>query len=112
MIYRSTINARNAVARRFVRLCAGVSLALLGAALASGRARAADMPDNYLRGDLGYNWGRIQGAQSATPFPSPTDNELNGAAMAGFGAGIKTQTAARLDIEAAIGTRDNGAHFL
>jgi opacity protein-like surface antigen len=45
----------------------------------------------YLRGDLGYNWAHIDGAQSATGFPSPTDNKLNGAAMAGVGAGIKTQ---------------------
>ena len=45
----------------------------------------------YLRGDLGYDWGRIEGAQSATGFPSPTSNKLNGAAMAGVGAGIKTQ---------------------
>jgi opacity protein-like surface antigen len=45
----------------------------------------------YLRGDLGYDWGRIEGAQSATGFPSPTDNKLNGAFLAGVGAGIKTQ---------------------
>ena len=45
----------------------------------------------YLRGDLGYNWGRIQGAQSAAGFPSPTDNKLNGSFVAGLGAGIKTR---------------------
>ena len=45
----------------------------------------------YLRGDLGYNLAHIDGAQSATGFPSPTSNKLNGAAMAGVGAGIKTQ---------------------
>jgi len=74
-------------------------------------AFAADMPDTlppppaevfpphiidfntgwYLRGDIGYNWGRIEGAESANGFPSPTDNKLNGAFMAGIGAGIKTQ---------------------
>ena len=45
----------------------------------------------YLRGDLGYNWGRMQGAQSALGFSDPTDNKLNGGALAGVGAGIKTQ---------------------
>jgi len=45
----------------------------------------------YLRGDLGYNWGRLDGALAATPFPSPTDNKLDGSFMAGVGAGIKTQ---------------------
>ncbi len=45
----------------------------------------------YLRGDLGYNWGRIQGADSAAGFLDPADNKLNGSFMAGFGAGIKTQ---------------------
>ena len=37
------------------------------------------------------NWGTIQGAQSASGFPSPTDNKLDGAFVAGVGAGIKTQ---------------------
>ena len=45
----------------------------------------------YLRGDLGYNWGAIQGAQAASGFPSPSDNKLEGSFMAGVGAGIKTQ---------------------
>ena len=45
----------------------------------------------YLRGDLGYNWGAIQGAQAASGFPSPSENKLEGSFMAGVGAGIKTQ---------------------
>jgi len=45
----------------------------------------------YLRGDLGYGWGRIAGAQSASGFPNSTDNKLDSAFMAGIGAGIKTQ---------------------
>ncbi len=45
----------------------------------------------YLRGDLGYNWDRIEGAQSATGFPSPTDNNLNGSFLVDVGAGIKTR---------------------
>jgi opacity protein-like surface antigen len=86
-------------------------VAVAGAlSLQAAGAMAADMPDTlpppvevppprafdinsgwYLRGDLGYNWGRIEGAQSATGFPSPVDNKLGGGFMAGLGAGIKTQ---------------------
>lgn len=43
----------------------------------------------YVRGDLGYGWGRINGAQSATGFPDPTNNSLGNAATAGLGFGIK-----------------------
>ena len=92
-----------------IAVASALSLHAIGAPV---RALAADMPSTlppayerplppprafdfntgwYLRGDLGYNWGRIQGAQSATPFPSPTDSTLNGAVFAGVGAGIKTQ---------------------
>ncbi|HZQ13568.1 MAG TPA: outer membrane protein [Pseudolabrys sp.] len=45
----------------------------------------------YLRGDLGYAWGRISGAQSAPGFASSTDNSLGNGLSAGLGAGIKTQ---------------------
>ena len=45
----------------------------------------------YLRGDLGYNWAHIDGAQSAAPFASPIDNKLDGSFMVGVGAGIKTR---------------------
>jgi opacity protein-like surface antigen len=94
-----------------VAVAGALSLHAIGAPVG---ALAADMPGNlppayerplppprafdfntgwYVRGDLGYNWTRIQGAQSASSFPSPTDSKLNGAAMAGVGAGIKTQWA-------------------
>lgn len=104
MIYRSTIDARNAVARRFVRLCAGVSLALLATALASGRARAADMPDNYLRGPIteppryvnwdGLNLGAHIGysnlttdfstATSAATLPNTTTNSVSYGGFIGY----------------------------
>jgi opacity protein-like surface antigen len=65
-------------------------------------ARAADMPITppplpvlqygwYLRGDLGYNWGRVGDAESTAPFLNPTLNELGDSLMVGAGAGIKTQ---------------------
>jgi opacity protein-like surface antigen len=60
--------------------------------------RAFDLSTGwYLRGDLGYAWGRIDGAQSASPFPSPTENKLGNNFVAGVGAGIKTQWA-RTDV--------------
>jgi opacity protein-like surface antigen len=43
----------------------------------------------YLRGDLGYGWGRINNAQSATGFPNPASNSLGNAPTAGLGFGIK-----------------------
>jgi opacity protein-like surface antigen len=51
----------------------------------------------YLRGDLGYAWGHVDGATSASPFPSPTENKLGNNFLAGVGAGIKTQWA-RTDV--------------
>ena len=45
----------------------------------------------YLRGDVGYNWGRIDGAESTAPFPDPTGSTLGNGVVAGFGAGIKTK---------------------
>jgi opacity protein-like surface antigen len=45
----------------------------------------------YLRGDIGYNWGTLDRANSAPGYPDPTGNGLGGAVMAGFGAGIKTR---------------------
>jgi opacity protein-like surface antigen len=44
----------------------------------------------YLRGDLGYHWGRLDSAESAPGITDPTDNKLGGAFMAGVGAGVKT----------------------
>ena len=43
----------------------------------------------YVRGDLGYGWGRIDSAQSASGFPNPTSNSLGSAPTAGLGLGIK-----------------------
>ena len=43
----------------------------------------------YIRGDVGYGWGRINNAQSAAPFANPSSNSLGNAATAGGGFGIK-----------------------
>jgi opacity protein-like surface antigen len=88
-------------------VCSAAALALLGAA-----AQAADMPDYppelpppihekpliedsgsgwYLRGDLGYAFGRLQSAESAAPFPDPTENTLGDGFVAGVGAGYKSK---------------------
>jgi opacity protein-like surface antigen len=77
---------------------------------ASTTAMAADMPKGYpplplplperqtlreansgwyLRGDLGYGWGRLTGAQSAPGFPDPATNSLGNAPTGGLGFGIK-----------------------
>ncbi len=42
----------------------------------------------YIRGDLGYGWGRIDSAQAAPTFPNPTSG-LGNAATGGVGFGIK-----------------------
>ncbi|MBV9557251.1 MAG: porin family protein [Pseudolabrys sp.] len=44
----------------------------------------------YLRGDLGYRWGTLTGAQSTPPFPSPSTNSLGTAVLGGVGVGIKS----------------------
>ena len=44
----------------------------------------------YLRGDLGAHWGLLSGAESAAPFPDPTDNSLGNGMTAGLGVGIKS----------------------
>jgi opacity protein-like surface antigen len=84
-------------------------LLLLVGILAAGTAsaRAADMPGLpppllpprvidanvgwYLRGDIGYGWGTIGGAQSPAPFPEPTDNSIGNGFVGGGGAGFKSQ---------------------
>jgi opacity protein-like surface antigen len=43
----------------------------------------------YLRGDLGYGWGKINGTQSATGFPNTSSNGLGNAPTGGIGFGIK-----------------------
>ncbi len=43
----------------------------------------------YVRGDLGYGWGRLNGAQSATGFADPSSNSIGSAPTGGLGVGIK-----------------------
>lgn len=93
----------------WLRTVLGYAAAL---AIVSASARAADMPGYppepprlpphegppvvetsggwYLRGDLGYAWGIKPDAESAAPFPSPTENTLGNAFVAGLGAGYKS----------------------
>jgi opacity protein-like surface antigen len=85
------------------RLCAVAGL------LVSEAAIAADMPGTvmpppdvaplslpiarpawYLRGDLGYYWGTMGGAQSAPGFASPTANDNGNGFIGGVGAGVKS----------------------
>ncbi|MFN3657153.1 MAG: outer membrane protein [Pseudolabrys sp.] len=44
----------------------------------------------YLRGDVGYAWGTMGGADSSAGI-DPTDNKLGGSFVGGVGAGIKTE---------------------
>jgi len=81
-------------------------------AVQAGIAFAADMPETlpppavtdwhpprilelnygwYLRGDLGYAWGELSRADSASGFASPVDNALGSAITGGIGAGMKTK---------------------
>jgi opacity protein-like surface antigen len=79
-----------------------------GVLAGSTAAMAADMPELppppiapprpllvnsgwYLRGDLGYRWGHVTGADSAPGFPSPSDNKLGSGFMGGIGVGYKSQ---------------------
>jgi opacity protein-like surface antigen len=87
----------------WLRLCVFAGLIVSDAAI------AADMPGTvmpppsiaplslptaspawYLRGDLGYYWGTMGGAQSTPGFPSPTGNDNGNGFVGGVGAGIKT----------------------
>ncbi len=84
------------------------------AALAAGwtAAHAADMPGDrpidlpapararplappllngwYLRGDIGYRWGRVSGSNAAPGFASPGSEKLGGSFGGGLGIGVKT----------------------
>ncbi len=85
-----------------------------GAALAATMTGglAADMPGNtlpppslsarpvqrteiysgwYLRGDVGYRFGRSDGAEPAAGFAAPTSEKMGNSIAAGLGAGIKTE---------------------
>lgn len=95
--------------RRFVIIGA---LAQTTAAMTGGvpAALAADMPGDYpppppikrsidvianrgwyVRGDVGYYWGQIGGAESASGFANPTDNSLGNGFTGGVGAGYKSE---------------------
>jgi opacity protein-like surface antigen len=84
-------------------------LAILGT-LASHAALAADMPGTlapppapplltpifspgpgawYVRGDVGYFWGRVDAARSAPGFPDPAVNDLGKGITGGIGVGYK-----------------------
>lgn len=68
-------------------------------------AMAADMPELppppppilvinpgwYLRGDIGYAWGSIGGAQSAPGFLDPSENSLGNGFVGGLGVGFKSR---------------------
>lgn len=81
----------------------GVVAAEASAAIAADMPSALPPPDFappqlidlnygwYLRGDLGYAWGTIGGAQSSTGFPNPIGNTLGSGFIGGIGVGIKTK---------------------
>lgn len=80
--------------------------------LSGGAALAADMPGTmppprdfgvvqteyapsplqgyYVRGDLGYAWGRMSGAENTSPFANPTNTKLGNGFVGGVGAGYKS----------------------
>ena len=43
----------------------------------------------YLRGDIGYDWGWVGGAESTAPFSGPTDNSLGNDWSGDVGVGYK-----------------------
>jgi opacity protein-like surface antigen len=45
----------------------------------------------YVRGDVGYNWGRLDSATSAPGHVSPVDNDLGDSFVGGLGAGFKSR---------------------
>ena len=91
--------------------CVGVLAVAMTPAIAP--ALAADMPRNfppepvpvverpqprffgnsgwYLRGDLGYRWGVLDGADSAPGFADPSENKFGNSYFGGIGGGIKTE---------------------
>jgi opacity protein-like surface antigen len=44
----------------------------------------------YLRGDIGYRWAKLNGADAAPGFTSPVTNSLDNGIFGGVGAGIKS----------------------
>jgi opacity protein-like surface antigen len=54
------------------------------------RVRSFDFNSGwYVRGDIGYGWGRLNDVQSTAGFPAPATNSLGGAMTGGLGVGIK-----------------------
>ena len=45
----------------------------------------------YLRGDVGYRWGALDSAVSASPFADPTDSHLGQTMVGTLGIGIKSR---------------------
>jgi opacity protein-like surface antigen len=45
----------------------------------------------YIRGDIGYEWGTLSSAQSASGFADPTSNKLGNGMTGGLGVGVKTE---------------------
>ena len=90
---------------RWSRLIAIAGLLLPGAAMAADMPGLTPPPNVpieqilpspatlawYLRGDIGYAWGEMDGAQSAPGFASPTNNDLGNSVTGGVGVGVKTQ---------------------
>ena len=91
---------------RWLRLSVIAGLLLPGAAMAADMpglvpppvaappAQILPSPANaawYLRGDLGYYWGRMDGAQSAPGFANPSGNDLGNSITGGVGVGVKTR---------------------
>jgi opacity protein-like surface antigen len=80
-------------------------------AMIGSQALAADMPGSeplpaperrsytleafssgwYLRGDVGYRWGALDSAVSASPFADPTDSHLGQTMVGTLGIGIKSR---------------------
>ncbi len=44
----------------------------------------------YVRGDLGFRWGRSSGSQASAPFASPGSEKLGQSFAGGLGVGLKT----------------------
>jgi opacity protein-like surface antigen len=87
------------------------AIGITGFAAIATAAFAADMPRNrpidlppptyvrpatstlsgwYLRGDLGYRWGRASGSEAAATFVSPGSEKLGQSFAGGLGIGLKT----------------------
>lgn len=50
-----------------------------------------DLSAWYVRADVGYAWGHIDGAEAASGFPSPATDNVGNGFVGGIGGGIKTR---------------------